>query len=51
MFVVFCYEVLVDNGEAENISNLGKRHILILSTRNVIWTLGGEGLAPVTFSR
>ena len=30
--------------------NLGKRHISILSTRNVIWTLGGGGgVAPVTF--
>ena len=30
--------------------NLGKCHISILSTRNVIWTLGGiGGLAPVTF--
>ena len=30
---------------------LGKRHISILSTRSVIWTLGGEGggVAPVTF--
>ena len=30
------------------IKNLGKRHISILSMRNVIWTLG-EGVAPVTF--
>ena len=29
--------------------HLGKRHIWILSTRNVIWTLGGGRLAPVTF--
>ena len=29
---------------------LGKRHISILSTRNVIWTLEvGGGVAPVTF--
>ena len=31
---------------------LGKRHISILSTRNVIWTVGGggaEGFAPVKF--
>ena len=33
------------------VPNLGKRHISILSKRNVIWTLAGEGgLAPVTFS-
>ena len=35
----------------EMIIRLGKRHISILSTRNVMWTLGGGGLAPVTFLR
>ena len=47
--IFYCLKLAFDSSDLNFV--LGKRHIPILSTRNVMWTLGGGGgggLAPVT---
>ena len=39
--IFYCLKLAFDSSDLNFV--LGKRHISILSTRNVIWTLGGGG--------
>jgi hypothetical protein len=47
--VSLCSIVMGGENSNESFSQLGKPRILILSTRNVIWTFGGGRFAAVTF--